>query len=482
MRAVRLILILFFITSLYNQTKETSKLTPDISEMYLISVSIGGGFIINGTFPASRTERADQFITRLYNEAMAKKLATGADPKFSSIINKYAEKYSFRNIKIKKADGSQKIIDLEKFRLTGDFNNNPYLTDGDLFIFSNYNENRTVTINGAISKPGTYEFVEGDKLNDLLLFAGGIEKTYSKISHIEISRLSDDGENEELIKAGLNENTELKAGDRIKVVASEFNKKDFKVLVLGEVNNPGYVYITKNNTKLKDVIERAGGFKETADLFNAEILRNYSSSEVLKKNAIETEIKRTGVIDFEKLTANDNKKEINEMLLMLRTNTLKREDTLAFTVDNKLRMFHNYSNVNLEELNIPGSEASNFLAKDGDVIVIPERQNKIYVYGQVARSGYYEYAAGKDYKYYLQLAGGITEKAIDSDEYVIIKSKSRQWINIEEYNPKIEPGDYLYIPRERERNFDYYMWNVAQAVGIISGIGTLILLIMQVGK
>jgi hypothetical protein len=42
----------------------------------LISVTIGGKFIITGTFPASRTERVDQFITRMFNQGKEKLLAT----------------------------------------------------------------------------------------------------------------------------------------------------------------------------------------------------------------------------------------------------------------------------------------------------------------------------------------------------------------------------------------------------------------------
>jgi protein involved in polysaccharide export with SLBB domain len=48
-------------------------------------------------------------------------------------------------------------------------------------------------------------------------------------------------------------------------------KKDFNIVVLGEVNNPGRIPITKNNTSLQEVIKRAGGIKNTASLKNSRL-------------------------------------------------------------------------------------------------------------------------------------------------------------------------------------------------------------------
>ncbi len=45
-----------------------------------ISVTVGGTFPFKGTFPALMTERLDEFITRLYNEAVDLTLRTTNDP------------------------------------------------------------------------------------------------------------------------------------------------------------------------------------------------------------------------------------------------------------------------------------------------------------------------------------------------------------------------------------------------------------------
>ena len=48
-------------------------------------------------------------------------------------------------------------------------------------------------------------------------------------------------------------------------------RKEFYVLVLGEVNQPGYIPITKNNTKLGEVIKSVKGFTSNASLKRSRI-------------------------------------------------------------------------------------------------------------------------------------------------------------------------------------------------------------------
>ena len=54
---------------------------------------------------------------------------------------------------------------------------------------------------------------------------------------------------------------QLKKGDRIRVLADETQRKDFKVLTLGEFMMPGFIPIKKEHTTLKEVVDKAGGFK-----------------------------------------------------------------------------------------------------------------------------------------------------------------------------------------------------------------------------
>lgn len=478
MKLIKLLILIVFVCSINAQLKDLTKSNSDFSELNLISVTIGGDFIVTGSFPASRTERIDQFVTRIYNNALEKQL-TFLSTQTQNQLTPKIQKHSIRNIKLKKMKGQEKVLDLEKFRNTGDFSHNPFLEDGDVLIFSSIDlEREFIAIDGAINKPGKYQFVQGDKLSDIILLAQGIKNSLEP-SSIAISRLTNSGNKEQIINLKLEEDYDLLVGDRIKVLYDENKKSDYRVLILGEVLSPGYHFITKDSTKLFDAILKAGGLKNTADLLNSEVIRNYNTYDILRKFSLEKDIEN-GKLSLKETLNKNEQKELYEKALMMRSFNRHKEDSLFFQIDEKVRLMRNYSPVDFRELKIPGSEAYNFFVKDGDVIIIPEQLNKIYVYGQVSNVGYYDYKPGESYDYYINRAGGLTSEAEDISEITLIKSKTREWKKIT--GNQIEPGDYIYIPKVQKRNLPYYLSNISQAVSIVGGLGTLILLILQLNK
>ncbi len=453
----------------------------NLAGLSLITVTIGGDFLVNGSFPASRTERLDQFITRIYNEARSQAIRPVANENLLMKFISEAENFALRDITLKRMDGSEQKIDLKRFRLTGNFENNPYLKNDDVVIFPNYDlEYDFVDISGAINKPGKFQFVEGDKLEDALLFAGGINKAYENVNTAVISRLSYNGETEERIEVGLKEEFYLKRGDRIKVVADQTKRQDYKVLVLGEVQNPGYYYITKNSTTLKEVIDLAGGFTPQASLKDAKLIRNFNSEQVLRKYALEKQ-------DEDDLTIKNFKTEYASILSldslkMIRTADLTWEDVRYFDISNKIRLMEGISTADFTELDKQTSDTTEFIVKNDDLILVPEQFKKVYVFGQVGAPGYYDYVDGKNYKYYLSQAGGLAETAKDESEIFVIKSDKQRWVSIEEDGVNIEVGDFVYVPRKLPRDFGFYLERVSSVMGIVGTVATVVLLINQFGK
>ena len=146
------ILFSLFIINLQSQVERSGS---PLSEQFLlnsINVTIGGSFIVNGTFQASPTERIDNFVTRIFNTAKLPYLSQVRDINSFSRISKEIDEYALRDIKLKRFSGEVISIDLQKFRLTGDFNYNPYLHNDDVLIFpSNDVETRFIEISGAIN-------------------------------------------------------------------------------------------------------------------------------------------------------------------------------------------------------------------------------------------------------------------------------------------------------------------------------------------
>ena len=322
---------------------------------------------------------------------------------------------------------------------------------------------------GAVNKPIVFQYVEGDRFSCALLFSRGISPAFENIKSIEITRLSYDGMSEEIIITTVNENIELKRGDRIRVVADETQKRDFKILIGGEVNKPGYIFITKDQTTIKEVIEKAGGFKPNANLINAELIR---------KNALTNNTSSTNA-PYQDRRRPFNLRAFNQkidLMMMNRMSDIEVEDSLSLVEDNILRNARAAVTVDFREVLNDSSDNSKFIVKDGDIIFVPEISDLVYIYGQVMNPGYIDFVDSVDYQYYIEKSGGIGGRA--KDEVYLIKGKTRAWIDMTDDDNvyTIESGDYIWIPKDIPRNFDHYLTRTAKIAAVIMAVATVILL------
>lgn len=449
-----------------------------------ISVTIGGAFFVSGTFAASPFERADQFITRIFNYYKLQQIGSLQDEEDIEEKLRKIENYARRNIKLKRLDNSEIIVDLEKFRVTGDFTFNPYLRNDDVLIFPQLDLDRNfVNIDGAVNKPVKFQYVKGDKFSDALVFAQGIDDAYEQVTKAEIHRLSYDGAKEEVITIGITEDAELQRGDRIIVAASETNRKDFRVLVLGEVNKPGFIPITKNNTTIRELILKAGGFTENAAVYRADLIRNRQSFNAYKQYVFSKGSQQNENLSdrFQVVLYDIYENHLVEELLMKRSTAVAGEDSMYFNSDNTLRLFQTRSAVDFSKIFSEDSEEGNYIVKHGDIIIVPEQTNQIYVFGQITVPGYQKFIKGKPIEYYIEQGGGLTQFAKDKDEIYLIKGKTRTWHVMKE-GLNIEAGDYIYIPRTVPRPWAYYLNSALPVASLIGTLATIVLLVVQLSS
>jgi protein involved in polysaccharide export with SLBB domain len=364
-----------------------------------ISVTIGGDFIVTGSFPALLTERVDQFVTRIYDQAKERALANlSTEPKLLFKVKEQLDDYSLRNIKLKRADGKILILDLLKFRTNGDLSNDPYLKNDDVLIFSPADlERNFFTISGAVNKAGKFHFVDGDKLSDAIELAQGLNKAYENVDSAKINRLSYDGDTLISIKVPVKSEVPLQRGDRIVVLAKETERKEFSTYVVGEVNSPGQIPISKDNTTLKEVIQAAGGLKPTASLENSKLFTGNIVPMLLEQ---QFGIKIKDNLDVLELQLPDKLVKF-ENLLMSRMSNMTYEDTAYFFIENRLRILNEGSAIDFTKINDDSSQAADYIVHNGDVIIIPRIIHKVYVFGQVPHPGYINYKAGEDFRYYI---------------------------------------------------------------------------------
>lgn len=474
-----LYLIIFTSTLVYGQIFDNNQTnTDELLKTAPISVTVGGDFPVTGSFPAYVSERVDQFITRLYLDAKEQSTRISNEPRIISEIEKKLKDYSLRGIKLIRSSGEKVNVDLLRFRVTGDFKYNPYLKNDDVLIFPVNDMTRNFfTVSGAVNKPDVFFYVDGDSLNDALELAMGVNDAYKNTEKVTIGRLNYEGDYLTTDTVDIDSNVKINRGDQIKVIAPENLRRNYYVLILGEVSKPGSYPITKNNMKLYDVIKTAGGLTKDASI---------KRSKIYSRNSLSVFLEQLYGITLKDQPELEDPKIRNmivnlETALMYRMSNVYPDDSTYFFLENQLRVLTEGSSLDFSEINDPNSDISNYVLNSGDVIIIPTVQKSVYVFGQVANPGYVPLVIGKDYEYYVNEAGGMGQFAIEGD-IMVIKGGSRHWISPIDNNVKIEEGDYIYVPKEQLRTFRNYAREYAIYVQILSGIATVILLFITATK
>jgi polysaccharide export outer membrane protein len=364
---------------------------------------------------------------------------------------------NFRKIQLRR-NGFVINVDLRKYFATGDDRYNPYLLEGDWIVLQRRDPNSFVSIYGAVNKPGLYEFVEGDKLTDIIKIAGGTLES-ADIERVEISRLDEQGKikqkiyvNLKNILNGLAEDVSLERNDRIFVPEERTLKQDYKVTVTGEVKYPGTYPISRNGTMLSQILKEAQ-LTEYSDVQNVLVINGGADNPIAVR--IDTLLP----------------------LLLLKNFVFPSSDSLYFSYEVDLLKSLKFNSIAVEKV-ISGAE--DYELQDGDLIYVPPKDNFVYVFGQVNTPGFVSYEKGKDYRYYISKAGGFTGFARNGDVKVI-KRKTFTWNDADDV--KIEPGDYIFVPKKIVREPIYY-WNLAKDIiltvgAVASTVATIILISNQ---
>ncbi len=427
-------------------------ITPEITVTLIkprpIVVSITGTVLNPGLYTLNAVDRANKLIEE------ANKLSKLQSPEDLIPLKRIM---STRNIVIKRKDGSELRVDLPKYFAAQQDTFNPYLREGDVVVVPRKDPFKNVFgVYGQVNSPGRYEFVDGDNVLDAIRIAHGTTRLAMTDKAI-FSRLSPDGTtlstqtiNLSAVMTGTEKNILLEPGDRIVVQGKHDLREDYNVDVKGEVLFPATYPITKDRTRLSEIIRQAGGFTEDASLSSATIIRKTYEQEDVPDEAM---ISQRGVVST--------------------------EDTLGYALENSLRLTREAVTVDFVKLFAEGDSTQDIILHSEDEVVIPKLQHTIYVFGQVASPGHIAFTEGKNTDYYIRKAGGFSDRA-SSGDVKIVKSKTKQWLS--PGDTKLEPGDYIWVPAEPDHPFSYYMTIASQAASVLSVVIGVAVLVSQVSK
>ena len=315
-----------------------------------------------------------------------------------------------------------------------------------------------VEIDGAVKFPATYPLVKNAKLKDLIIAAGGLAES-AFLYNAELSRydVSQNEVNTKIIPVNLNEvlnnnsdNLVLKSQDRLNVNNIPNWGKQQTVSLVGEFKFPGNYTIRRGET-LTQLIERAGGFTEQANL-EATIFTRKSLKALESKNITDVINQLRNEIATKSLSQTDsliNYQEVNQLLEDL----TKVEPIGRLVIDLPNLLLGNRSPIMME---------------NGDRILVQSKTNTVNVVGQVQIAGSHLFKNNLTYDDYIKLSGGLKIQADDERIYVI---KANGAVSIPEKgnwfsstNQNVQPGDTVVVPLDTYFMEDITLWQTATQI------------------
>jgi polysaccharide biosynthesis/export protein len=290
-------------------------------------------------------------------------------------------------IKNNNVNSQKTLIKIDLKKLIDDGINNYDLSAGDRVIFYSKDlfrlSEESVTINGYVNQPGTYEMHENMNLGDVILMSNGIIDREKNIK-AEISRFKNDNGDVHTIFLDVKNDIELFTNNKSSVLnfALENNdlinifserKSEFRLISIeGEIKFPGQYVLNGEGEDLFSIVERSGGLSKNANPISVSVLRD--------------------------------------------------DKTI---------------NLNLRKVLSSKKSRHNIALMADDVINIAKKSNIVTVIGAVNTPGVYQYIKGQSVKDYIDLAGGYSKNADRLNTFVRHANGSSEKVSLFNKNLRV---------------------------------------------
>ena len=302
----------------------------------------------------------------------------------------------------------------------------------------------TIKVSGAVNYIDTVlPYRNNLTVEDAIMMAGGLKESAATVN-VEVARRIKDtktyentNRTAEVFNFALNDNLglistdgkksdtvfTLEPFDEVYVRFSPGYQEQQVVKVNGEITFSGDYVLAEKNSRLSDIISKAGGITPDA----------YVKGASLKRQLTEDEMRRL------------------ETLLQLSSNKQSR-DSVALSLEN----IKDYSvGIDLEKaLANPGS-AHDVVLRDGDALYIPQLQSTVKINGAVTYPNSVTYTKGMSVGDCLSQAGGYNDIARKYPVVIYMNGKvattKKCFIFFKRY-PKVEPGCEIVVPTKTQRD------------------------------
>lgn len=319
---------------------------------------------------------------------------------------------------------------------------------------------RILTIDGQVIFPGTYEYADKMTIEDLILQAGGLTDNASTVKVDVARRMIDPEATTSTMEIAKTYSFSIKPGfefdgdrsftlepyDVVSVRRSPVSVEPFKVRVEGEIAFEGIYTLEQKNQRLSDVVKAAGGVIPGAYVRGARLIRNMSEDELARRD---------------------------ELIKMARQSASADEkDSLSME---QLALETTYSvGIHLDEaLADPGCDEDIEL-QDGDRLYIPRYNRTVKISGDILKPNTVAFKNKKDYKYYIEQAGGYGRRARKSHTYILYQNGTIAKAS----KGSVEPGCEIIVPTKGPKDPN----DVTQWLGIGTSAASLATMFISVAN
>ena len=340
--------------------------------------------------------------------------------------------------------------------------------------FFDLREPYTIKVSGAVNYIDTVlPYRNNLTVEDAIMMAGGLKESAATVN-VEVARRIKDtktyentNRTAEVFNFALNDNLglistdgkksdtvfTLEPFDEVYVRFSPGYQEQQVVKVNGEITFAGDYVLAEKNSRLSDIIAKAGGITPDA----------YVKGASLKRQLTEDEMRRL------------------ETLLQLSSNKQSR-DSVALSLEN----IKDYSvGIDLEKaLANPGS-AHDVVLRDGDVLYIPQLQSTVKINGAVTYPNSVTYTNGMSVGDCLSQAGGYNDIARKYPIVIYMNGKvattKKSFIFFKRY-PKVEPGCEIVVPTKTQRDRKTSLAEVLSIAGSTTSMAAMVTSIINTLK
>ena len=129
-------------------------------------------------------------------------------------------------------------------------------------------------------------------------------------------------------------------------------------------------------------------------------------------------------------------------------------------------------------VNLSSDDSDNAVyVRAGDTLIIPEKTNNVYVYGEVSSEGAVMFKSGEDVDYFVEKSGGLKRFADAESIYILHPngeterySKRKNLFANQPQNLELYPGSIIFVPKKLDNSAARRLATQAY-VGILGNLG-----------